>query len=137
MKQLHTLIHRLHNPDVGMLLVRIALGIVFIHAGWLKVADMNATVTAFGSMGFGAFLAYFVSYAELLGGVLFMLGLFVRYVGIVIAVIMLVATKLLFANGFGLMNGGYEYPFMLMLISIAVVTLGAGKYSLACMLKKK
>lgn len=137
MQKLHTLIHRLHNPDAGMLLIRIALGIVFIHAGWLKIADMDATVTGFSSMGFAPILAYVVSYAELLGGVAFLLGIFVRYAGIVIAIIMLVATKVLFGNGFGLMNGGYEYPLMLMLISLAVVTLGAGKYSLAYMLKKK
>lgn len=132
------MIHKLHNPDVGTLLLRFALAAVFIHAGWFKVNDMEMVVGAFGSMGFHPVLAYFVAYAEFIGGIALLLGVFVRYVGIIFTVIMAVATfKVHFANGFGLSTGGYEYVFVLMLISAAMVTLGAGKYSLACVLKGK
>lgn len=136
MVNLQTLGQRLHNPHLGLLLTRVALALVFIHAGWLKVTGMDMVITGFASMGFPAFLAYFVSYAELIGGVALLFGLGVRYVGIVLAVIMLVAVKILFGNGFGLMSGGYEYPLVLMLLLVAVVTTGPGKYSVEQVLKK-
>lgn len=132
MNSIHEALHRMHNPDLGVLLVRIALGSVFINAGWLKVANMGFVVEGFGSIGIPAFLAYVVAYGELLGGILFILGIFVRYAGILIAIIMTVALfKVHFLNGFSLQNNGYEYVLVLLLGSIAMITFGAGKYSLA------
>ena len=136
MNDIHKLMHRLHNPDLAALFIRIALGIVFINAGWMKISNMAATVGFFGSFGFPSPLAYVVSYAELLCGIAFILGFFVRYAGILISIIMVVAAKLVFAKGFSLANGGFEYNFVLMFCALAMVTLGAGTYSLAYMLKK-
>ena len=132
MQKIHAMVHRLHNPDLGILLVRVALGIVFIHAGWLKVTNMEMVLAGFGAMGIPAFLAYFVSYAELVGGALLIAGFLSRYVGLVLAVIMLVATFLVhFPNGYGMSNNGYEYTLTLLLLSLAMVTFGSGRYSLA------
>ncbi len=137
MNKLHSLIHRLHNPDLGILFVRIALGLVFISAGWMKITSIQETVGFFGMISLPAWTAYFVAYAEFIGGILFVLGLFTRYAAIVMAVIMLVAVKILFAKGFSMANGGYEYPLVLMLCSIALVTLGSGHYSVAHLIKRK
>ena len=142
MNKIHSAIHRLHNADLGVLFLRVAVGVVFIHAGYLKLADMTLVITGFGAIGFPAWLAYFVAYCELLGGLAVLLGIFVRYAGVVLAIIMLVAFwKVLGPNGFGLSNnpqlgGGYEYVFVLFFSSLALVTLGAGKYSLARLLSK-
>ncbi len=135
MNSLHTMVHKLHNPDLGNLLLRLAIGAVFIHAGWGKVNAMDMVVSSFATMGIPAVLAYFVAYAELIGGVALVLGVFVRYVGIILSVIMAVALfKVHFANGFSLQNGGYEYVYVLLLGSMALVTFGSGKYSIACKL---
>ncbi|MDO8655445.1 MAG: DoxX family protein, partial [bacterium] len=117
--------------------VRIALGVVFINAGWLKLGAMDMVIVGFGTVGIPAQLAYVVAYAELFSGLLLILGIFVRYAGIVLAIIMLVAiAKVHFVNGFGLQNGGYEYVFVLLLGALSMITMGSGKYSLARTLKK-
>lgn len=132
MKALCNLADRLNNSDLAALFIRISLGVVFIIAGWMKVSNMAGTIGFFATIGIPAWLTYIVAYAELIGGIMAILGILVRYAGIVLAIIMLVACKILFAKGFSAMNGGYEYPFTLMLASLAMTTLGAGKYSLCC-----
>lgn len=137
MNALHSLMERMHNTDLATLFIRIAVGVVFINAGWLKVNDMEMVLTGFAGLGIPAWLAYFVAYAEFIGGILLVIGLFSRYVGVILAVIMLVAiVKVHYVNGFSLAKGGYEYNFVLLLASLALVTLGSGKYSVAHMLCK-
>lgn len=136
MNKLHAFMHRLHSPDWASLLLRIALGAVFINAGWLKLMDMGMTTEFFDSMGLAGWMAYLVAYCEFIGGILLVLGLFARYVGVVLGIIMLVATFLMAENGFSLAKGGFEYTFVLLLASLAIVTLGAGRFSIAGMVKK-
>ena len=137
MNKIHSLIHKFHNPDAAILFVRIALGAAFIHAGWLKLNDMDMVVQGFASMGMGAFFAYLVAYCEFIGGILVLLGLFVRYAGVVLAIIMFVAfAKVHLPNGFGMQNGGYEYVFVLFFLALAMLTHGAGKYSVAGCLRR-
>jgi putative oxidoreductase len=130
MKNIHALMHHLHNPDLGILFLRLALGPVFIYSGWFKIASMETAIGFFKALGFAPFLAYFVAWSEFLGGIAFILGIFSRYAGILLAIIMAVAIKVLFHNGFSLANSGYEFALVLMLGSLAMVTLGSGKYSL-------
>ena len=136
-KKLHTLVHRFNNPDFGILLIRIALGVVFIDAGWAKIGAMEEVIKGFATLGFAPFLAYFVAWAEFIGGIFFVVGIFSRYAGIVLTVIMAVAVKVLFAKGFSLAGGGYEFALVLMLGSMAMVAFGSGAYSLARKLKNR
>lgn len=136
MNNIHTMLHRLHNPDLGILFIRIALGVVFINAGWFKINDMDMIVGYFGTMGIPSMLAYLVAYTEFIGGILMLLGIFVRCAGIGLSLVMLVAIwKVHLVNGFSLANNGYEYVLVLLLGSLAMVTLGSGAYSLARFLR--
>jgi putative oxidoreductase len=138
MNKLHAFMHRLHSPDWASLFLRLALGVVFTHAGWLKLANLEFVIAGFTGMGIPAWLTYVVAYSEFIGGLLLLAGFLVRYVGVVHAVIMLTAMfKVHWPNGYGLANNGYEYVLALLLASLAMVTLGAGKYSLARLFRKQ
>ena len=137
MNPIHQLMHRLHNPDLGLLFIRLALGVVFINSGWAKVTNLEGVVGFFATLGLPAFLAYLVAYVEFLGGIAFVLGILVRYFGLLTAIIMAVAIcKVHWANGFNPADGGYGYVLVFLLASLAIVTMGAGSYSLARLFRK-
>jgi putative oxidoreductase len=137
MKTTASINHYLHNPDLGILFLRLALGPVFIYSGWLKITSMESAIHFFGLLGFSPFLAYFVAWSEFLGGIAYIFGLFSRYAGILLAIIMMVATKVLFGNGYSLATNGYEFALVLMLGSLAIATLGSGAYSLSSVFNGK
>lgn len=121
----------LHNKDLALLLIRVGLASVFIYHGFGKVMDMPGTVAFFASIGLGSFWAYVAAWVEFLGGILMLVGVRVREVGVLFAIIMLVAIYAVhFKNGFNSMSGGYEFQFTLLLSSLAMVFAGAGKYAL-------
>lgn len=131
MNKINAYVERLHNPDLAILFVRIALGVVFIYAGWFKVSNIDMVITGFAQAGFSMSIAYLVAYSEFIGGILLVLGVLVRYVGIILAIIMAVAiAKVHLAAGFSLQTGGYEYVLVLFLGALSLVTSGSGKYSI-------
>lgn len=121
----------LHNKDIAFLLIRVALASVFIYHGFAKVTDMSGTAGMFEQMGFAPFWAYIVAWVELLGGILMLLGVRVREVGVLFAIIMIVAiVRVHLPNGFNFMDNGYEFQLVLLLASLAVVFGGSGSYAL-------
>jgi len=121
--------------DVGPLVLRAALGIVFAWHGYDKVfVNGLPAITGFmGSLGlpFPALMAYLVSYGELIGGVLLILGLFTYWVTIVDIIIAAVAfTTVHMTKGFPVSAGGYEYIMLIFAASVSLFLSGAGKYSL-------
>src|SRR3989344_1804982 len=134
---MHDFMHRFHNPDLGILLLRVALGVVFVYHGCGKVGNMEQTIGFFGSLGFAPWLAYFTAWAETIGGMALIVGIFSRYAGAVLAAVMGVAVvHVHWQNGFSVGQGGYEFALVLLLGSLAVITFGSGRYSLAGWLRK-
>ncbi len=114
------------NPDLGILLLRIGLGVVFLVHGYMKLSNMEGTISFFGMLGFPAILAWVVAIVETAGGVAMLLGLYTRYVGWAFAIIMAVAiAQVKWSKGFA---GGYEYEAMLLLASLAAAYIAPGKY---------
>ncbi|SIR72715.1 putative oxidoreductase [Haladaptatus litoreus] len=123
--------------------IRLAMGIVFVVAGAGKFGiGPKSTGSIAGFAGFLAQLgvpapelfAWVVGLVELVGGILLLVGLFTRYVAVLIAVDMAVATLLVhLPNGFAVVNNGptgYEYTLTLTLIAISLVFSGPGALSL-------
>lgn len=120
----------LNNPDCGLLLIRVGLAAVFIVHGWAKLQNIEQTASFFAMLGLGIFWVYVVGLVEFVGGIFMLLGVMVREVGILLAIIMLFAIFMVKgAKGF---SGGYEFDLMLLLASLGVSLIGAGKRSVRC-----
>lgn len=131
MKQLTSVMNRLHNPDLGLLLLRVGVGAVFLYHGWDKVGNMEGVIGFFGSLGFPPALAYLVAWIETLGGIALILGVYARHAALLTAIVALVAlVKVHLPNGFSISAGGYEFILVLLVGSLAVLMVGAGRYVL-------
>jgi putative oxidoreductase len=120
--------------DRGLLLVRLALGVVFVMHGWQKVTvfGVDGLAGGFAQMGFPVptLNAIVVTAVELLGGLSLLAGAGTRIAAVLLAFTMAVATVVAHgASGFFLPNG-YEFTLTLMLASLALTQTGAGAYSL-------
>ena len=124
-KFLSKLIH--HNPSLGLLVLRICVGAIFVYAGVYKLMDMNSTIGFFGMIGLGAAVAWFIALLETIGGVALILGIWTEVFGALFAIEMLVIVLWL---NWGKPWDKYMYETLLFAASLALATSGAGKYSL-------
>ena len=117
------------------LVLRIALGVMFIAHALLKyyVFTLPGTVQFFQSLGLPAALAYLTFWAELVGGLLILAGVYARWVSFALVPILLGAAWAHAGNGwvFNAPNGGWEYPVFLAAAAIAQGLLGDGAYALS------
>ncbi len=125
--------------DLGLLALRVALGLVFLGHGAQKAFG------AFGGPGFAGAAGFFDSLglrparfwaataaaAELLAGTLLVLGLLTPVAAVLVFATMAVAiAKVHGPKGFFVQNGGFEYNLVLVVAALAVAAAGPGAYSL-------
>lgn len=130
--------------SLGLLILRLALGAVFIAHGGQKVFawwgghGIEGFVAHVVQMGFPAWMGYLAAYTEFVGGIAMVLGLLTRLAGLGLVSTMAVAIwKVHGANGLFL-NGacdptkgnGYEYAMVLLAMALCLVFTGAGKISI-------
>lgn len=125
--------------DLGLLMIRLVIGILFIgHGaqklfGWFGGYGLKGTGGWFESIGMkpGVMMALLAGITELFGGVLFTLGLFTPLAGIMIAGTMLMAiVKVHAPNGLWSTANGYEYNLTLLVVAISMALIGPGQYAL-------
>jgi putative oxidoreductase len=126
--------------DRGLLLMRIALGIVFVMHGGQKLFVYGHAGVAGGMAALGLPLpglsAALITAVELAGGIALLSGAFTRVAAFLIAGAMAVATvSAHLSNGF-FMPSGFEYTLTLMLSSLAVLMTGPGAYSVDAVLAR-
>jgi putative oxidoreductase len=119
--------------DRGLLLMRVALGLVFVMHGGQKLFVFGHAGVASGMAALGLPLpglsAALITAVELGGGLALLAGAFTRVAALLIAGAMAVATvSAHLANGL-FMPSGFEYTLTLMLSSLAVLMTGPGAYS--------
>ncbi|WP_136716151.1 DoxX family protein [Halorientalis salina] len=94
------------------------------------VAGFAETLAALG-VPLAAIAAWAVTLLEFVGGLFVLAGLFVRYVSLLMAANMTVATLLVhLPNGFAVSDGGFEFTVLLALASLSLVLSGPGTLSL-------
>lgn len=119
------------------LVLRATLGVMFVSHALLKYAVFTLPGTAkfFESLGLPGPLAYLVFWAELIGGVLILAGVYSRWVAAALIPILLGAAWAHAGNGwvFSAPNGGWEYPVFLAAAAAVQALLGDGKYSVTAL----
>jgi putative oxidoreductase len=130
--------------SLGLFLLRIILGAVFFAHGAQKVFGWFGGYGLTGTVGYfknvvkvPALLAYLGPFVEFLGGIALVFGVFTKVAALGIFIMMFVATlKVHFPQGFFLSGKGdgkgqgYEFSLTLAVISLVLVLLGGGIYSL-------
>ncbi|GAA1575256.1 DoxX family protein [Actinomadura kijaniata] len=122
-------------PDAGLLVGRLALGVIFIAHGWQKLTDTgHSGVTAmFKGLGIPmpSVAALFATWVELLGGVALIVGLLVPVAGVLLALNMLGALWYVHLDkGLFAAEGGYEFVLVLGATAVLLACTGAGRFSL-------
>ena len=101
--------------------------------GWFGGGGLDATAEGFATrLGLepGMFFAALVGGTEFFGGLLLAVGFLTRPVAVAITILLAVAAfKVHLANGFFIMNGGYEYALLWGLIVLALAFRGGGELS--------
>lgn len=122
----------------GLLALRIAAGVIFIFHGYGKLFGDSPGMTGFtmmvGKIGFPlpAFFAYVAALAEFVGGIAMLLGAWTRAAAAFVGVNMLVA--IILVKKFAL--PAIDPDLTLLAISVALICMGPGEYSVSAMMKK-
>ncbi len=121
------------RTSLGLLVLRAIVAVVFIAHGGQKlfVLHLPAVAQSMAHLGIPlpAVAAVVVTLVEFVGGLLMLIGLFVRGAAALIACDMLVAALLVHLRR-GFFNPGVEYPLVLFCVNVALVFLGAGAWSM-------
>ena len=128
---------RNHYPtrDLGLLILRIGIGIMFMIHGWPKIAGGAEMWTAIGgsmtNLGIDfapTFWGFMAAFAEFFGGLFLALGLFWRPVLMLLVITMIVAAIHHLTAGDGI--GGSSHAIEAGIVFFGLIFIGPGRYSL-------
>ncbi|MEO8446771.1 MAG: DoxX family protein [bacterium] len=124
------------NKNIATLLLRIGIGLPFIliyglmkmEGGAMMWEQIGGTMTNFGIKFAPVVWGFVASLTEFGGGILILLGLFTRTAALFLSINMLVAA----IQHFSMHDQWYNsvLPLELMSVFLALLLIGAGKYSL-------
>ncbi|CDI05698.1 DoxX family protein [Candidatus Nitrosotenuis uzonensis] len=124
--------NRLH--DLAYLGIRLALGAIFIVHGYAKV---DAGFAGFlGRLGLPAEMQILIALAEIVPGVLLIAGVITRISASILSTIMLGAIFYVKKPTELTGQAGFELELILLVSSLLLVAVGAGKFSASHTLKK-
>ena len=122
-----------YPQNIILLLARFAIAYGFALPALMKIQNLEATTIWFESIGipFASFAAYMVSGVETVGIVLLILGLFTRYISVLLGCVMLGAMLFVhMEHGYSVANNGVEIVVYYFLFLCIFATFGPGKFSL-------
>ena len=119
--------------NFGLLLIRLALGAIFIIHGYPKLFKTHGQFAGYLKtlrVPAPKFMALVVALVEFFGGIAVIVGFLTQWAALGIAVDMLVASVLVRRK----FVGGWEFDFMLFATALALLLIGAGSLSVDAIL---
>jgi putative oxidoreductase len=124
------------NRDIGLLIIRVGVGIMFMTHGGPKLFGgpeywENIGNTGMGNLGihfFPVFWGFMAGFTEFFGGLCIALGLFTVPFSILLVINLIVATNSHFAQGEGLAAASHAIEAAFLFLGF--IFMGPGKYSL-------
>jgi putative oxidoreductase len=137
------------TTDTSLLILRIATGLIFIPHGYSKVfgsGGPSAFAADLPGYGVPSFLGYLAAYAEFFGAILLIAGLLTRLDALLLAGTMFVAVFVVqlpdalrdpenAGHRFFASMHAIELPLAMLAMSLALLLLGAGRFSLDALLR--
>lgn len=117
--------------DIGLVLLRLGVGVPFFFHGLTKLMNIAGTTGFFASIGLPSYFVYIVGILEMLAGISIVFGIYAWVSGYVVSIIM--AGAYILVKHKGQFIGGqmsYELDYVFFFLGLAIAYLGSGKYSL-------
>jgi len=127
-------IHNTKLNDITSWGIRAVIGVIFIVTGSGKFG--SGFVNMLESVGLPVEMQIPIALAELISGILLIIGVLTRISASLIAIIMLGAIFLVKHASNLMGNGGYALDLLILAVALAVIVAGPGKVSLAHVIKK-
>ena len=124
--------------EFALLVVRVIVGIIIAAHGWQKLAvlgpaNFGQDLLAQSGVPLPIFMGYVVTFTEVIGGILLIVGLLSRLVALVLTINLGIATLLVNVH-VGLLSStegvGAELPLALIAGVLAILLAGSGRLSL-------
>jgi putative oxidoreductase len=117
---------------LGLLILRLGVATIFLSTGYDKLFGAPGKWLAwFPKQGFPSYFAYIAGSLEFFGGILLVLGLLTRIIGLLLAIQMAIAVWKVSLPHSGIFNvESYGLPLMLGVTCFALFTVGAGILSI-------
>lgn len=120
------------SNSLGLLILRLGIGLVFIKHGYPKIAagpetwqNLGQTLQMFGIDFLPTVFGFLASLSELLGGALLIIGLFTRTAALFMLITMAVATLKHYTG-----EGGWEHPLTNAIVFATIIVTGGGPFAI-------
>lgn len=124
-----------NGRDIGLLIIRVGIGAMFIYHGFPKISGgyaqwqgLGKTMALFGITFFPAFWGFMSAFAEFFGGISLILGLFVRPFATLLIINMAVASYMHLSKGDGLFVASHAIEMAF--VFAGLLFLGPGRFKL-------
>jgi putative oxidoreductase len=121
--------------DLGLLIMRLGIGAMFLVFGWQKLQGgtelwekLGGAMKVFGVTFKPVFWGFMAMFAELVGGAMLIIGLFVRPYALLLLFTMVTASVMLITSGSPMQ--GYAHAVDMAVVFAGLLVAGGGRYAL-------
>lgn len=123
------------SKDVGLLVIRLGVGAMFALFGWQKLKggpgmweQVGSAMSFYGIKAFPVFWGFMAMFSEFIGGLMLIMGLFIRPFAALLCFTMITAAIMLIMSGEEMTK--YSHPVNMAFVFLGLLFAGGGRYSL-------